>query len=86
LGVPKVLFQTDRFRKIWPFSRSTSVCLRASSSPSRSPAFNAEKAAKQALYGFLSDLLTVEQWINYFPVMEPDADARIRELEARLRE
>ena len=45
-----------------------------------------KKPRKQALYGFLSDLLTVEQWINYFPVMEPDADARIRELEARLRE
>lgn len=47
---------------------------------------NAERAAKQALYGFLSDLLTVEQSINYFPFMEPDADARVRELEARLRE
>ena len=47
---------------------------------------NAEKAAKQALYGFLADLLTVEQSINYFPFMEADADARIRELEARLRE
>ena len=47
---------------------------------------NAEKAAKQALYGFLSDLLAVEQSINYFPFMEADADARIRELESRLRE
>lgn len=47
---------------------------------------NAERAAKQALYGFLSDLLTVEQSINYFPFMEADADARVRELEARLRE
>jgi hypothetical protein len=46
----------------------------------------AEKAAKLALYGFLSDLLTVEQSINYFPFLEADADARIRELEARLRE
>jgi outer membrane protein TolC len=46
----------------------------------------AEKAAKQALYGFLSDLLTVEQSINYFPFMESDADTRVRELEARLRE
>lgn len=47
---------------------------------------NAEKAAIQALYGFLSDLLTVEQSINYFPFMESDADARVRELEARLRD
>lgn len=47
---------------------------------------NAERAAKQALYGFLSDLLTVEQSINYFPFMEADADTRVRELEARLRE
>ena len=47
---------------------------------------NAEKAATQALYGFLSDLLTVEQSINYFPFMETDADSRIRALEARLRE
>ena len=47
---------------------------------------NAEKAAKQALYGFLSDLLTVEQSINYFPFLEADADARVRELEARLRQ
>lgn len=28
---------------------------------------NAQKAAKRALYGFLSDLLAVEQSINYFP-------------------
>lgn len=47
---------------------------------------NAEKAAKQALYGFLADLLAVEQSLNYFPFMEADADARVRELEARLRE
>ena len=47
---------------------------------------NAEKAATQALYGFLSDLLTVEQSINYFPFMESDADSRIRELEVRLRQ
>lgn len=47
---------------------------------------NAERAAKQALYGFLSDLLSVEQSINYFPFMEADADARVRELEARLQE
>ena len=47
---------------------------------------NAEKAAMQALYGFLSDLLVVEQSINYFPFMEADANARVRELEARLRE
>ncbi len=45
---------------------------------------SAEKAAKQALYGFLADLLTVEQSINYFPFMETDADTRVRELEARL--
>jgi outer membrane protein TolC len=47
---------------------------------------NAEKAATQALYGFLSDLLTVEQSINYFPFMETDSDSRIRELESRLRQ
>jgi outer membrane protein TolC len=47
---------------------------------------SAERAAKQALYGFLSDLLTVEQSINYFPFLEPDTDARVRELEARLRD
>ncbi len=47
---------------------------------------NAEKAAQQALYGFLADLLSVEQSINYFPFMEADADSRVRELEARLRE
>jgi outer membrane protein TolC len=47
---------------------------------------NAERAAEQALYGFLSDLLMVEQSINYFPFMESDADARVRELEARLRQ
>ena len=47
---------------------------------------NAERAAEQALYGFLSDLLTVEQSINYFPFMESDSDARVRELEARLRQ
>ena len=32
------------------------------------------------------DLLVVEQSINYFPFMEPGANARVRELEARLRE
>lgn len=47
---------------------------------------NADRAAKQALYGFLSDLLAVEQSINYFPFQEADAEARVRELEARLRE
>ena len=47
---------------------------------------NAEKAATQALYGFLSDLLTVEQSVNYFPFLESDAEDRIRSLEAMLRE
>ena len=45
---------------------------------------NAERAARQALYGFLSDLLAVEQSVNYFPFMESDAEARVRELEKRL--
>lgn len=45
---------------------------------------DAQKSAKRALYGFLSDLLAVEQSINYFPFLESDADARVRELEARL--
>ena len=45
---------------------------------------NAERAARQALYGFLADLLTVEQAVNYFPFMESDELSRVRELEGRL--
>lgn len=46
----------------------------------------AERATNQARYGFLSDLLNVEQAINYFPFLETDAVARVRELEVRLQE
>lgn len=45
---------------------------------------NAERAARQALYGFLADLLTVEEAVNYFPFMESDELSRVRELEGRL--
>jgi outer membrane protein TolC len=41
-------------------------------------------AARQALYQFLSDLLGLEQSIAYYPFFETDADARVRELEAKL--
>jgi len=44
----------------------------------------ANVAARQALYQFLSDLLTLEQSMAYYPFFEEDADARVRELEAKL--
>jgi len=46
----------------------------------------ANTAAREALYMFLSDLLTVEQSIDYFPFLEGDAGSRVRELEAKLQE
>ncbi len=45
---------------------------------------SANTAAREALYQFLSDLLTVEQSIDYFPFLEGDAGSRVRELEAKL--
>jgi outer membrane protein len=44
----------------------------------------ANTSARQALYQFLSDLLTLEQSIAYYPFFEGDAAARVRELEGRL--
>jgi outer membrane protein TolC len=44
----------------------------------------ANTSARQALYQFLSDLLTLEQSIAYYPFMEGDAAARVRELESKL--
>ncbi len=46
---------------------------------------SANRTARQALYEFLSDLLTLEQSIAYYPFLEADADARVRELESHLR-
>ncbi|MGB9339542.1 MAG: TolC family protein, partial [Polyangiales bacterium] len=46
---------------------------------------SANTTARQALYEFLSDLLTLEQSIAYYPFLEADADARVRELESHLR-
>ncbi|MBT8450335.1 MAG: TolC family protein [Deltaproteobacteria bacterium] len=43
-------------------------------------------AARQALYQFLSDLVTLEQSMAYYPFFEPHSDARVRELEATLRQ
>lgn len=45
----------------------------------------ASTSARQALYQFLSDLLSLEQSIAYYPFLEADAAARARELEAELR-
>jgi outer membrane protein TolC len=45
---------------------------------------SASISVRQALYEFLSKLLTLEQSIAYYPFFEDDADARIRELEAIL--
>jgi len=45
---------------------------------------SANTSERQALYQFLSDLLTLEQSIAYFPFMEDDAEIRIRELKAKL--
>jgi hypothetical protein len=44
----------------------------------------ANTSARQALYQFLSDLLTLEQSIAYYPFLESDAGTRVRELEAKL--
>jgi outer membrane protein TolC len=45
----------------------------------------ANSSARQALYQFLSDLLTLEQSIAYYPFFEADADALVRDLENELR-
>ena len=45
---------------------------------------SANTSERQALYQFLSDLLTLEQSIAYFPFLEPDAGARVREVESEL--
>jgi outer membrane protein TolC len=45
---------------------------------------SANTSERQALYQFLSDLLTLEQSIAYFPFLEPDAGARVREVESKL--
>ena len=45
---------------------------------------SANTSERQALYQFLSDLLTLEQSIAYFPFLEPDARARVREVESKL--
>jgi outer membrane protein len=45
---------------------------------------SANTSERQALYQFLSDLLTLEQSIAYFPFLEPDAGVRVRELESKL--
>jgi multidrug efflux system outer membrane protein len=44
---------------------------------------SANTSARQALYQFLSDLLTLEQSIAYYPFLEEDAEARVRELEGK---
>ena len=46
---------------------------------------SANTSARQALYQFLSDLLTLEQSLAYYPFLEGDAEARVRELEGKLR-
>ena len=46
---------------------------------------SANIAARQAVYEFLSALLSLEQTMAYYPFFESDADARVRELEATLR-
>jgi multidrug efflux system outer membrane protein len=45
---------------------------------------SANLAARQAVYQFLSSLMSLEQSIAYYPFLESDADTRVRELEARL--
>jgi outer membrane protein len=45
---------------------------------------SANTSERQALYQFLSGLLTLEQSIAYFPFLEPDARARVREVESKL--
>jgi len=44
----------------------------------------ANTSARQALYQFLSDLLTLEQSIAYYPFLESDGGAKVRELEGKL--
>ena len=46
---------------------------------------SANIAARQAVYEFLSNLLSLEQAMAYYPFLESDADMRVRELEAELR-
>jgi outer membrane protein len=41
-------------------------------------------AARQAVYEFLSNLLSLEQSMAYYPFLESDPDARVRELEAMI--
>ncbi|MGB5367993.1 MAG: TolC family protein [Polyangiales bacterium] len=45
---------------------------------------SANTSENQALYQFLSDLLTLEQSIAYFPFLEDDAGVRVREFESKL--
>jgi outer membrane protein len=47
---------------------------------------SASIATRQAVYQFLSDLLSLEQSMAYYPFFEQDAPARVRELEAKLRQ
>ena len=44
----------------------------------------ANTAAQQALYQFLSDLVILEQSIAYFPFLDADPGLRVHELEAKL--
>ncbi|MBW2686053.1 MAG: TolC family protein [Deltaproteobacteria bacterium] len=44
----------------------------------------ANTAARQALYQFLSDVISLEQSIAYYPFLEGDAGSRVHELEAKL--
>lgn len=45
---------------------------------------SANTSERQALYQFLSDLLTLEQSIACFPFLEGDAGTHVKELEAEL--
>ena len=47
---------------------------------------SANIAARQAVYEFFSNLLSLEQALAYYPFLESDADARVRELAAKLSE
>ena len=46
---------------------------------------SANIAARQAVYQFFSNLMSLEQSMAYYPFFESDADARVRALEAKLR-
>ncbi|MGB9340997.1 MAG: TolC family protein, partial [Polyangiales bacterium] len=45
---------------------------------------SANTSERQALYQFLSDLLTLEQSIAYFPFLDGDGSRHVKELEAEL--